>query len=227
MKLKSKYNYPVLEREDSPSGRRYIVGDQRLPSVTTILSQTKSEEDMEVLRKWKDRVGEVAAKEILDKSLLMGTALHQNMEDYVRIGQMPRNGNAQVKMMSTLMINQGLQYLDEAWGCEIPLYNPGLYAGTADLIGVYRGRSSIIDFKNSRKMKKKEWIQDYAIQCAAYKMAHDSVYDTSIEQFVILMVDHGFEFKEFIFSMDEVLDYCEMWAKKVEIYYNNQAVDIR
>ena len=77
--------------------------------------------------------------------------------------------------------------MEEIWGSEITLYYPGLYAGATDLCGIYEGRESIIDFKQSNKPKRREWIEDYFVQLAAYAMAHNHVYDTKIQSGVILM----------------------------------------
>lgn len=219
MKINLKYDYRPLERVEINSVRHYLVDGTPVPSVTTILSKTKDAGSEKALAAWRERVGEEEAAAILEKSLSIGTALHKNIEDFIMLGEKPANGNVQVKAMTKAMLNLGVSKLDEVWGCEVPVYYPELYAGTSDLIGVYKGKTSIVDFKNSRKMKKRQYIEDYFIQCAAYKMAHDAVYGTEIEQFVILMVSQEFEFGEFIVSGEEVNKYLAAWITRLDKFY--------
>ena len=126
--------------------------------------------------------------------------------------------------MAKNIIDAGLfRPLQEVYGVEVPLYSPGLYAGTTDVVGVYEGRESIIDFKQSNKYKKREWIDDYFVQCAAYATAHNYVYGTQIQSGVILIsvkggdvlryVSYGKEFQHFMFE----------WLRRVDLYYKLQA----
>ena len=220
MKINKLYDYSPLERVEINSVRHYLVDDIPVPSVTTILSKTKDASSEKALADWRARVGEEEAAAILEKSLSIGTALHKNIEDYIMLNESPKNGNVQVKAMTKAMLSMGVSKLDEVWGCEVPVYYPGLYAGTSDLLGIYKGKTSVVDFKNSRKMKKRQYIEDYFVQCAAYKMAHDHVYGTNIEQFVILMVSQDFEFGEFIVTGDEIQKYIDMWAARLDRYYS-------
>ena len=90
--------------------------------------------------------------------------------------------------MAQIIIDQGLKgSMDEIWGTEVTLYYPDLYAGASDLAGIYEGRESIMDFKQSNKPKRKEWISDYFLQLAAYATAHNQVHGTSIQSGTILM----------------------------------------
>lgn len=220
MKLVNKYSYSLLERVEANGYRKYKTEYGLLPSVTTILSNTEPPEKAEALVKWRERVGEQEAATILNNSLSIGTALHKNMEDYITQGVAPGNGSVQTKIMSNAIIKNALDpYLDEAWGCEVSLYYPGLYAGSADLVGVYKGKQSIIDFKNSRKIKKKEHITSYFLQCAAYQQAHNEVHGTNIDQFVILMASQDLNFCEFIISGDEVKSYETEWALRLAKFY--------
>ena len=99
--------------------------------------------------------------------------------------------------MANVVIRSGLGDLEEVWGTEVTLYYPGLYAGATDVVGIYNGRESIIDFKQTNKPKQSEWISDYFTQLAAYAMAHNYVYGTKIQSGVILMCSKDCFFQKF------------------------------
>jgi genome maintenance exonuclease 1 len=124
--------------------------------------------------------------------------------------------------MADKIIKEGLNDLQEIWGSEVTLYYPGLYAGATDLCGIYQGRDSIIDFKQSNKPKKDEWIQDYKLQLAAYATAHDCIYNTNIEQGVILMCTPDLYFQRFIVNGSQFREYKWMWLERVDKYYGLQ-----
>ena len=111
-------------------------------------------------------------------------------------------------------------HLTEVWGLESPLYYPELYAGTADCIGIFRGKPAIIDFKNSMREKKKEWIEDYFLQLVAYAEAHNQVDDTNIETGCILMACHTGAYLEFYLDEQEYAHYKGKWFDRVYTYYN-------
>jgi hypothetical protein len=110
----------------------------------------------------------------------------------------------------------------EIWGSEVTLYYPGLYAGATDLCGVYQGRESIVDFKQTNKPKRDEWITDYKLQMAAYAMAHDYVYGTNIEQGVILMCTPDCFFQRFIINGQDFRNWKGEWLRRVDQYYENR-----
>ena len=119
--------------------------------------------------------------------------------------------------------------MEEIYGSEVTLYYPGLYAGATDLCGVYMGRESIIDFKQTNKPKKAEWIEDYKLQMAAYALAHDQVYGTDMEQGVILMCtpatkDNSYKniFQRFIINGSEFKDYKGKFLMKIDQYYQQK-----
>ena len=123
------------------------------------------------------------------------------------------------KQMSDLVINEGFTNIDEVWGTEIGLIASGLYAGTTDCVGVHKGEEAIIDFKTSKKIKKEEWIEDYYLQCCAYAMAHNEMYDTNIKKGVILMVSRDNKFKEFVIEGARFEMYCDPWETRLTDYY--------
>jgi genome maintenance exonuclease 1 len=124
--------------------------------------------------------------------------------------------------MAKTIIEKGLGDLHEIWGSEVVLHYPSLYAGATDLVGIYQGRDSIVDFKQSNKPKKEEWIEDYKLQLAAYATAHDYVHRTNIEQGVILMVTPDNFFQRFIINGSQFREYKWMWLEKVSKYYENK-----
>ena len=111
-------------------------------------------------------------------------------------------------------------------GCEATLYYPGKYAGAADCIGIYENKESLIDFKNSNKPKKDEWIDDYYLQCAAYAMAHNIVYGTNIMQGVILLCTKENIFQRFIIDGERFKDYQSQFMEKVELFLFEKVIKL-
>lgn len=222
MKWNRKYTYPTSTRALINGKRHYDIGtNEKLPSVTTILSATQPEEKRKKLEEWKARVGTQAADRIRDVSAMRGTAMHTYLEGYIEgknhldltsIGQ-------EAKRMSDVVIEQGLRDLGEVWGSEVTLYYPGLYAGATDLVGTYNGRPAIIDFKQTNKPKQREWIEDYFIQLAAYAMAHNYVYGTKIQSGIILMCSKDCFFQKFEVHDKEFQGYMHKFLQRVDQYY--------
>jgi hypothetical protein len=111
-------------------------------------------------------------------------------------------------------------YIDEIWGSEVNLCYPGLYAGTTDLVGVYKGKPTIMDFKQTNKPKKREWIDDYFMQGAAYGMAHNELYGTEIQNIAIFMCSRDCQWQLFEITAEEFKQWEEKWALRVAEYYN-------
>tara|TARA_Y100001937_G_scaffold45815_1_gene64371 strand:- start:1784 stop:2146 length:363 start_codon:yes stop_codon:yes gene_type:complete len=118
-----------------------------------------------------------------------------------------------------------MELVDALYGVEVGLIAKELYAGTSDAIGMYEGEEAIIDFKTAKKMKKREWIDDYFMQGCAYALAHNEMFDSDIKKVVILMVDRDANFKDFIIEGEEFDKYCGMWAERLADYYGK--VDAR
>jgi genome maintenance exonuclease 1 len=201
--------------------RHYEVGTEKLPSVTTILSATQSDEKRASLAKWKAKVGDVEADRIKNTAATRGTAMHSFLESHLN-GQglldLTDEGRA-ARDMAQKIIDEGLKDLEEVWGSEVVLYYPDLWAGQTDLVGIYQGRDSIIDFKQSNKPKRDEWITDYYLQGAAYATSHDCIYGTNIEQIVILICTPDLFFQRFIINGQRFRDYKSEWLRRVDKYY--------
>jgi genome maintenance exonuclease 1 len=223
MKWNKLYEYPKSIREMIEGKRHYVLKDGKLPSVTTILSHTQSDEKRESLKRWKDKVGEIEAERVKNVAATRGTAMHKYLEYYVEgqglldltdVGQ-------EAERMAKTIIDKGLPDVEEIWGSEVVLSYQDRYAGATDLCGVYMGRESIMDFKQSNKPKKDEWIEDYYLQSAAYALAHNETYGTDIDQGVILMCTPDCFFQRFMINGSRFREYTDKWKRKVEQYYES------
>ena len=221
MKWNKLYNYPASTRSLIEGNRHYDVNQEMLPSVTTIIQETQNEEKTRSLAEWKKRVGESAANQQKEEAARRGTALHKFLEFYLRdekILDMTNEGQA-ASGMAKIIIDQGFKDLSEIWGSEVVLFYPGLYAGQSDLCGIYQNRESIIDFKQTNKPKRKEWIEDYFLQLAAYAMAHDVIYKTCIEQGVILMCSKDGFFQRFIVNGKNFTKLKHEFLRRIDKFY--------
>ena len=222
--MQFKYSYPNLERVKENEMRFYKDSNNDLvPSVTTVLDATG---DKSGITQWRRKVGPAQADAIVQESTLIGSAVHEAIENYL-LGKSwsnfteDRNGFL-AKSISSKFISSCLNGIDEVWGLESGLILDGLYAGTADCIGVYKGLPAIIDFKTAKKLKRKDWIEDYFLQCSAYANAHNVMFQTSISNLVILMVDRDLLFKEFHIKKDEFSLYTDKWKKRLIKFHNRR-----
>jgi len=233
--ITERYDYKSISRTHVNGTRLYQTpnGD-KVPSVTSILDKTKPEEAKKALNEWRKRVGVQKAQQITTEAANRGTRMHTYLENYVLDGVIKDKGDNPYGWashdMATEVINKGLIHADEFWGTEVPLYFPGIYAGTTDCVGVHKGSPAILDFKQSNKPKKTEWISDYFLQLTAYAEAHNEVYGTDINKGVILMcvkpteIEPGKyskapEYMEWIIEGDEFNKWKSEWWKRVEQYY--------
>lgn len=221
----NKFNYVKINKETINGSRKYATPDgEKLPSVTTILDATKSEESKKALMEWRNRVGHKKAQEITTEAAGRGTRMHKFIEDYIKEGVLKEPGSnpysIQSHKMAKSIIEQGLCKVNEAWGVEVPLYFPKVYAGTTDLCGVHDGKEAIMDHKQSNKVKKREWIEDYFVQSAAYATAHNELFGTNIRKGVIFMCTADNQYLEFIVEGMEFDKYTDLWFRKLDEYYS-------
>ena len=224
MKWNKQFDYPTSTRALIDGKRHYDVGtNEKLPSVTTILQATQSDEKKAILAKWRQNVGENKAEFIKNDAAERGTIMHRILEGYL-LGQGHADLSDQGQLagvMAKKVIESGIRgHLDEIWGSEITVYYPGLYAGATDCVGVYDGRPAIIDFRQSNKPKRKEWIEDYFVQLAAYAMAHNYVYDTKIQSGIILMCTKDKLFQKFEIKNKEFQRFSWEWLRRVDLFKN-------
>jgi len=222
--LVNKFIYTPLTRQTVDGSRKYATPDgEKLPSVTTILDATKPEEAKKALNEWRKRVGVQKAQEITTEAAGRGTRMHKWLENYVKTGETGEPGSnpysIQSHQMAQSIITQGFAKCSEFWGTEVSLYFPKIYAGTTDLVGVHDGSPAIMDHKQSNKLKKREWIEDYFLQLAAYANAHNEVHGTNIRKGVIFMCTADNIYQEFIVEGGEFDQWSDRWFRRVEEYY--------
>jgi len=219
MKWNNKFIYPKSLRSTEDGLRKYLFGDEKLPGVTSILQATKSEEDKASLELWKERVGHKEANKIKNEASSRGTSMHSYIEDFLRgrINESFFESNEQYKNMAKEIIDKGIKgKLEEIYGIETTLYYPEKYAGTADLVGIYQGQQSIIDFKQSNKPKKIDYIQDYFLQLGAYTLAHNVVYESNITSGIILLCTVDNLFQDFKIEGPELLMYQNLFLGRLK-----------
>jgi genome maintenance exonuclease 1 len=160
--------------------------------------------------------------------------MHTYLEQYVRDGAIKDPGSNPYTWpshaMAKVVVDKGLKNVNEFWGIEVPLYFPSIYAGTTDGAGIHLNEEAILDYKQTNKPKKREWIDDYFVQLCAYAEAHNELHGTKIRKGVILMcvkpdLDEQFniikppEYQEFVLEGAEYNKYRDLWWRKVEQYY--------
>ena len=218
MKRNEKYKYATGKQINEDSGRIYDVAGYRLPSVTSILSRTK---DQGFLKEWRAKVGDKEADRIMNLSSVRGTAMHKYLESHITdIGYEDLTDTGkQAKTMAEKVIEIGLAPVDEYYGSEVTMYYPGLYAGQTDLVCIHDGEDAIVDFKQSNRPKRREWVEDYYLQIAAYAMAHDYVHNSKINKGVIMVCTPDLYYQEFVVEGAELRQYKHKFLKRLDMYH--------
>tara|TARA_B100001094_G_C18039893_1_gene724453 strand:+ start:268 stop:948 length:681 start_codon:yes stop_codon:yes gene_type:complete len=176
--------YSDLVADTQPTGRTYSTPDgTKYPSITTVLSILGEDS----IRAWRKRVGEEEANKISTKASGRGTAVHEIIESYL-------NNETTEKFMPHIKqsLNNVRSILDERlgkiFGLEVPLYSAHLgLAGRVDCVAEFDGVPSIIDFKTSKRVKKKDWISSYFAQMAGYAVMWEERTGRPITNTVVIM----------------------------------------
>lgn len=223
--ITEKYNYKEIKRQQVDGKRLYACPDgNAVASVTTILDKTK---DKTHLIAWRKRVGEQKAKEIVTEAASVGTRMHKYLEDYIEFGEWPTPGSnpyaQQAHRMAEQVKEHAMTDVDEIWGSEINLYHPKIYAGTTDVVGQYKGQPAIMDFKQTNKPKKQEWVEDYYLQLTAYALAHNEVFGTNIREGHVFMCSRDLQYQQFDLWPDEFDKWEQKWWNRVYEYYDKHA----
>ena len=188
-----KYNYITdIDVDTTATGRIYHTPNGSYPSLTTILGKTNKSP---WLAAWKERVGEEEAARISKLATDRGTIVHSYAERYfngesidIELGSEPRD----IRQMSEDLISIIEPGLDEVYGQEQVLWSDKYrFAGRTDMVGIWKGIPSIIDFKTSKKQKQESQIRDYFIQTCGYAVAHNEMYNTAIKNIVIAITVEG------------------------------------
>ncbi len=227
MQRNNKFSYPKSMRSLINGSRHYSINQENLPSVTTILKATETDEKKASIANWKARVGKAEADRIKNDASTRGSSMHAFLEKYL-LGQLNLELLSQEdksKQMADEIIEKGIKgKFNEVWGTEATLYYPGKYAGTCDACGVYEGDETIIDFKQSNKPKKEEWIEDYYLQLGAYSLAHNVVYNSNITQGVILLCTVDNLFQDFKIKGQKLIDYQNKFLDRVDKFYKKNMI---
>ena len=218
--ISNRFNYQPLSRTDGKV-RYYKTPDgHKLPSVTTILDATS---DKTHLYEWRKRIGNDKANQISKEASGVGTAMHLSLEKYLKQQDRTPSSNHVHKIgydMANVIIEQSLKpKFQELWGNEVNLFHTQLYAGTTDCMGVYDKADCVVDFKQTNKPKKKEWIENYFYQLVAYAEAHNEMFNTKVHKGVILMCSRNLDFQEFLLEGNDYQKYRDLWYKRLEEYY--------
>ncbi|MFL2707726.1 MAG: preprotein translocase subunit TatA [Gammaproteobacteria bacterium] len=221
--ITNKFDYPELKRVNNNLGRFYIDSDSNhVPSVTTILNNISDKKAS--IDQWRMRVGDDEADRVMKEATDIGSMVHESLENYLNKSDHNIFTNDSIgimaKGMSQKLIDDALNSISEVYGLEVHLVLNDLYAGTADCIGVIDGEETIIDFKTSKRIKKKEWIDDYFLQGCAYANAHNVMFNTNIKQVAILMVDRDLIYKKFLIKDNEFNHFTKLWKQKLLAFHN-------
>ena len=223
--ITNKFDYKELKRQHIDGKRLYACPDgNAVASVTTILDSTK---DKTHLIAWRKRVVTEKAKEITTEAAGIVTRMHKYLEDYIDKGEWPTPGSnpyaQQAHQMAETVRQKAIVDIDEMWGSEVHLFHPKIYAGTTDLVGVYKGKPVIMDFKQTNKPKKKEWVDDYYLQLTAYALAHNELYGTNIRSGHIFMCSRDFQYQQFDLLEEDFAQWESKWWDRVYLYYDKFA----
>jgi hypothetical protein len=215
------FDYKPLSRKQVNGKRLYETPDGgAVASVTTILDATKDKTHLIARKK---RVGEQKAQEIVTEAAGVGTRMHKYLEDYIETGEWPTPGSnpyaQQAHGMANVIRENALTDV-EVWGSEVMLYMPHMYAGTTDLVGKYKGQPAIMDFKQTNKPKKVEWVVDYFLQLVAYAEAHNELYGTEIREGHVFMCSRAGEYQQFDVWPHEYDEWRNEWYERVYQYYD-------
>jgi len=180
---------------------------------------------------WRRSVGEEVANRISGKAARLGTRIHAYCETFLqdsiskqytlplekKLKNTLRENPTEMNMFYSLR-NCLIESATSIYGIEIPLHSRTLgLAGTADLFCEWEGRPTIVDFKTSRRRKKKQWIDNYFLQGTAYAMMAEELYDMKIPQIVIMIanpddshpqifIDNPINWQEKLLTMKEEYD---------------------
>ena len=219
--MKKKFNHNIIElgyedlvAETTDTGRTYKCPDgSSFNSVTTVLKVLSED----AIQAWRRRVGEDVANKIGVRAANRGTAVHSIIERYLD-NDVEYDKDVMPDVLSTFKDVQPIldEHISEILGLEAPLYSKHLkLAGRVDCVGVFDNKLSIIDFKTSRKIKKKEWIHNYFAQASAYAIMFEERTGIPVPQLVIIIAVDNEEPQVFVEKRD---DWTELLFKAKEIY---------
>jgi genome maintenance exonuclease 1 len=215
----NKYQYTKYSRNDDHGPRTYLVGEKKVPSVTTILSKTASKEKQASLDAWRARVGYQQAQAITSQAAARGSEMHYVLDNYVNgIGYLNLSSKGAESRIMAHKIIENLGPLKIIYGNEVSLAYDDRWAGSTDLVGNFDGKDTIIDYKQSNRLKKEEYVEDYYYQIAAYSLAHKKNYG-NIEQGLICVCTKDGIYQQFKMDQKKLSEYESKWFDRVEKYH--------
>lgn len=202
--------------ETKGRNRYYHTPGGKFPSVTSILSATDSEEDKARLRKWQHKMdslhGKGHASKISGDALTKGKLIHSAIESHYRYGQEIEVPYEEWnKLRSFLKVIQPITL-------ECPVYHPSGYAGTIDCVGHYTDELYVIDWKTSKRMKRKSWINNYFLQITAYAHAWNFMHPNQIIRnglIVVISPPNSLQLFDF-----EIAEYADAWMERLDKFYS-------
>ena len=212
------HNIKGLRFYETPTGEKY-------PSITTVLGKQPGKQ--KGLQEWRERVGVAQAQIISGKAARRGSVFHNIVENYLQDNDI--SDFKQQNFMAWCMFGEMKSHLDEKIN-EIVLQEQSMFsskfkvAGRCDLIGVYKNKLSVVDFKTTTRTKKEEWIDDYFIQCAAYASMFEEHTGEPVEDVVIMMVAEDGEVQLF---EKKTADYLPKLEKIMDDFYETVVSDLQ
>ena len=212
------HNIKGLRFYETPTGEKY-------PSITTVLGKQPGKQ--KGLQEWRERVGVAQAQIISGKAARRGSVFHNIVENYLLDKDI--SDFKQQNFMAWCMFGEMKSHLDEKINQvvlqEQTMFSPKFkVAGRCDLIGVYKNKLSVVDFKTTTRTKKEEWIGDYFIQCAAYASMYEEHTGESVEDVVIMMVAEDGEVQLF---EKKTADYLPKLEKIMDDFYETVVSDLQ
>ncbi len=221
------FDYPSLTAIPFNGMRFYETpGGKFYPSITTILGGTMPEEKKKALKSWQNSLGTVKAAKYTQDAADYGTTIHLLAERYLKKEELVQPGEdiPQQALNGFNALKLKLKKVDEVWGQEVALYSDEIeVAGRIDCVGVYAGKPSIIDFKTSQSLKSSERVEDYRLQICAYAIMHNELFNTNIEEGVILMTSVGGFPQEFRVDLRK---YVQPLLARIDEFYQKLNKDI-
>ena len=212
------HNIKGLRFYETPTGEKY-------PSITTVLGKQPGKQ--KGLQEWRERVGVAQAQIISGKAARRGSVFHNIVENYLQDEDI--SDFKQQNFMAWCMFGEMKSHLDEKIN-EVVLQEQTMFsskfkvAGRCDLIGVYKDKLSVVDFKTTTTTKKEEWIGDYFIQCAAYASMFEEHTGESVEDVVIMMVAEDGEVQLF---EKKTADYLPQLEVLMDDFYETVVSDLQ
>ena len=222
------FNFVKLDESKLPKtkGKRidgmrfYSIEGHNYPSVTTVLGYKKGKE----LQKWRESIGEDAAKWEMGRAARRGKSTHNLVEEYIK-GETPSERSV-LPLGLFKLLKPYVDQIDNVHMLETIMYSKELtLAGQVDCVAEYNGKLSVIDFKTANKFRQESWIQNYYQQCTAYAIMYEELYGTPIEQIVILIASEDGTSQAFIKEKKEFVAPLKQTIQDFYKYYQEQNKD--